>query len=272
MRRLVTIMMIAIMMTVTNVAQGAAGISLKINGETVKGAPPSVIKNQRVYLPVRFVVEPLGASVNWNQADHSVEIVLNQNRILLNIGSNIAYVNGAEIQLEEAVFVLNNRTYVPVRFIAETLGMRVDWHQAIRSVAISPPQAPVSMEKFISSDEELRWLAQIIEAEASGESLEGKIAVGAVILNRVKSNQFPNSIKEVIFDRSDGYYQFTPVQNKYIYSVKPSQETYLAVERVLQGEDPTNGALYFYNPKANNSKWMLSRKVVKVIGNHIFAV
>jgi N-acetylmuramoyl-L-alanine amidase len=119
-------------------------------------------------------------------------------------------------------------------------------------------------------DEDRYWLAKIIEAEAGVESLEGKIAVGAVVINRVESEQFPDTIKEVIFQKYKGVYQFSPVGDGRIYDVEPSEEAYEAAERALAGEDPTDGALYFYNPKISKSKFFKNRELVVTIGNHQF--
>lgn len=114
------------------------------------------------------------------------------------------------------------------------------------------------------------WLAKIIEAEASTESLEGKIAVGAVVINRVEADWFPDTIKEVIFQKFNGKYQFSPVGNGRIHKVEPSEEAYDAADRALAGEDPTDGALYFYNPKISKSKFFKNRESLVTIGNHQF--
>ncbi|OIJ20780.1 hypothetical protein BKP45_08250 [Anaerobacillus alkalidiazotrophicus] len=121
------------------------------------------------------------------------------------------------------------------------------------------------------NQEELEWLARIIYAEARGESLNGQIAVGAVILNRVKSNQFPNNVKEVIFERSHGHYQFSPAGNGALDMAQPNSTNYDAAKRALNGEDPTNGSLYFYNPSKTGDTWVRSRTVSTIIGNHVFA-
>ena len=118
---------------------------------------------------------------------------------------------------------------------------------------------------------ELDLLARIIFAEARGESLEGQIAVAAVILNRVKHNQFPNTVSSVIYERSHGYFQFTPAGNGELDRATPNATNYEAARRALAGEDPTNGSLFFYNPSKTSDQWVRSRTVSTVIGNHVFA-
>lgn len=121
------------------------------------------------------------------------------------------------------------------------------------------------------TNKEFEWLTRIIEAEAANQPYEGKVAVGSVVLNRVHSDQFPNSIRQVIFQKTRNVYQFTPVGNGRIYRVTPSEEAIKAARAALGGEDPTNGALFFYNPRISSDRWIRSRTVAVQIGQHTFA-
>ncbi|MHB1127667.1 MAG: cell wall hydrolase [Bacillota bacterium] len=126
------------------------------------------------------------------------------------------------------------------------------------------------MAQFAKS--ELDWLARIISAEARGESLEGQIAVAAVVLNRAENPQFPNTIKGVIFQNAGGNYQFSPVADGTIFR-RPVPSAYRAAEMAITGYDPTRGALFFYNPKLTSKKnWIRGRLIIKMIGNHAFAI
>ena len=119
------------------------------------------------------------------------------------------------------------------------------------------------------SPDEVDLLARLITAEADGEPYEGKVAVGAVVLNRIDSPSFPKSIKDVIYQTGNGFFQFQPVENGWIN--KPaSEEAKLAAREALGGSDPTNGALYFFATKSN-STWLRERPVSKMIGNTIFS-
>lgn len=133
------------------------------------------------------------------------------------------------------------------------------------------PKAVTEPKLAPYSSEDLRWLSQIIHAEAKGEPLKGKVAVGAVILNRVENEEFPRSIYHVIHQKSKkGKYQFQPVANGKINN-KPSQESIEAAKLALKGNDPTNGAVFFYNPKLSRSSWMANLPKKAQIGNHVFA-
>lgn len=129
---------------------------------------------------------------------------------------------------------------------------------------------PLTTSKVISySNSDVDLLARLITAEAGGESYNGMLAVGAVVVNRVQSSQFPTNISGVINERSNGYYQFSPVLDGNINKVASTEATKAAYES-LKGTDPTNGALYFFENAITN-KWLTSKKVAVIIGNHTFA-
>lgn len=105
------------------------------------------------------------------------------------------------------------------------------------------------------SDEELDTLLRIVEAEAGGEDEEGKLLVANVVLNRVENDKFPDTVTEVVFQQENGVTQFSPVRNGRYWRVKISEETRNAVQRALEGEDISRGALFFAARKyADNDK------------------
>ncbi len=107
-------------------------------------------------------------------------------------------------------------------------------------------------DRIILSDEDYEVLLRIVEAEAGGEDEEGKMLVANVVLNRVNNDKFPDTVKEVVFQREKGRAQFSPVYNGRYERVKISEGTKQAVERVLSGEDISQGALYFAARKYAN--------------------
>ncbi len=99
--------------------------------------------------------------------------------------------------------------------------------------------------KYNLNEKDLEALLRIVEAEAGGEDEEGKLLVANVVLNRVESSKFPDTVCEVVFQRENGVTQFSPISNGRYWSVQISEETVQAVERALEGEDNSQGALYF---------------------------
>lgn len=112
---------------------------------------------------------------------------------------------------------------------------------------------------------DVQLLARLVHAESRGEPYKGKVAVAAVVLNRVKSPKFPNSIAGVIYQPG----AFTVVADGQI-NLSPDAESLRAARDALNGMDPSGGAIYYYNPKKTWNRFMLSRPVVAVIGNHRF--
>ena len=122
-----------------------------------------------------------------------------------------------------------------------------------------------SSSTYNSNDRYL--LAKVIYAEARGESYTGQVAIGAVVLNRVKDSRFPNTVSGVIYQP----WAFTAVNDGQI-NLEPNQKAYQAADDALNGWDPTYGSVYYYNPQTATSKWIYSTKYVTQIGKHIFAV
>lgn len=114
---------------------------------------------------------------------------------------------------------------------------------------------------------DVQLLARAINGEARGESYEGQVAVGAVILNRVKSSKFPNSIAGVIYQPG----AFTAVADGQInVPIEEGSTVLKAAQDALNGWDPTNGAIYYFNPDTATSDWIWSRPLIKTIGKHRF--
>ncbi|EGL83522.1 spore cortex-lytic enzyme [Caldalkalibacillus thermarum TA2.A1] len=114
--------------------------------------------------------------------------------------------------------------------------------------------------------DEIEMMAKLVYGEARGESFEGQVAVAAVVLNRLKSPKFPNTVKEVIFEPR----AFTAVADGQYYQ-RPNRDAYRAVYHAIRGWDPSEGALYYFNPDVATSGWIWSRPQIKRIDNHIFA-
>lgn len=114
-------------------------------------------------------------------------------------------------------------------------------------------------------------LAKLIHAEAEGEPYNGKVAVGAVVVNRVKSPDFPNTVRDVVYQIDElGLYQFSPVEEGRLDYITPNRDSLSAADDALAGKDPTGGALYFFNPDKITNSWLLSKPVLCKIGSHVF--
>ncbi|MTH53608.1 LysM peptidoglycan-binding domain-containing protein [Bacillus mangrovi] len=133
-------------------------------------------------------------------------------------------------------------------------------------------EIPVAGEKEVKgssqavSEEDKELMARLVEAEAKGESYEGKVAVATVVMNRVESDQFPDSVRDVIYESG----QFSPVANGSINN-PASQESKDAVNEAISYSSISKGALYFYNPDKSGSGFLEGKEVTTTIGDHVFA-
>lgn len=133
------------------------------------------------------------------------------------------------------------------------------------SVKVLENQSGSGSSSYTNSD--LYLLAKCIYAEARGESYTGQVAVGAVVLNRVDSPSFPNTIAGVIYQKN----AFTAVSDGQI-NLEPNQTALNAAADAMNGWDPTYGCLYYYNPAVATSSWIFTRQTVTTIGKHVFAI
>lgn len=155
-----------------------------------------------------------------------------------------AAVPAFEMKLDETVLANQESSTLGIASVAASGQRIVDWNVLEKEW------------KYNLAPAELEVLCRIVEAEAGGEDEEGKLLVANVVLNRVNSDKFPDTVTEVVFQRSKGVTQFSPVANGRYYYVEISEETVQAVERALEGEDISQGALYFAARKYANSDRM----------------
>lgn len=125
----------------------------------------------------------------------------------------------------------------------------------------------VEASSSTSSTSDVQLIARAINGEARGETYEGQVAVGAVILNRVKSSKFPNTIAGVIYEPG----AFTAVADGQInVAIEEGSTVVKAARDALNGWDPTGGAIYYFNPDTATNSWIWSRPLIKTIGKHRF--
>ena len=285
-------------------ANASTQLKIKVNNKLISSDVEPFIKNGTTYVPIRFISEALNTDkIVWNEEAKTVLITKDSTKIALIINKNYAYVNDVYTSLEANAVLANGRTFVPLRFLSNCFNADVNWNENTYTVSISTTKAPIASNNNSSSsstskpsgsgnsssstkpsgsnnssssssnnsytENEVYWLSKIIEAEASGEPLKGKVAVGEVILNRVKSNDFPNTIWGVIFDTKFGV-QFEPVANGSIYNT-PSEESIKAAKMALNGSNYAGNSLYFLNPSIAESKWIINnREFYATIANHEF--
>lgn len=165
--------------------------------------------------------------------------------------------------------IFGSQTKEAVKYFQRKNGLVVDGIVGKKTLAALGMSSSSSSSSTSSgySDADINLLARLIYGEARGESYVGQVAVGAVVMNRIKSPSFPNTMSGVIYQR----YAFTAVDDGQI-NLTPNSTARKAALDALNGWDPSYGALYYYNPATATSSWIFSRKTTTTIGNHVFAI
>ena len=237
---------------------------------TVNGAPVDIrggyVEQNTTYVPLRAVAEALrpDAAVAWERD----RAVVRADGLQLTARPGDAYIaaNGRALSAPLGVRLEAGRTLVPVRPLAEAMGASVYWDRATGAVSVTGGTAGAVPE---ADSGELYWLSRIISAESRGEPLEGQIAVGNVVLNRVASPDFPDTVYGVIFDDRWGG-QFAPVRNGTIYH-EPSARSVEAARLCLSGVNVAGESLYFLAPALATNHWIMENRThVVTIGSHWF--
>ena len=226
--------------------------------------------NDTEYVAVRsFIETATDMKVTYYSATRTLSVDGSGLAMSLTDGSNVIYANGRTLfSMTPSVIMSNGRMYAPLRLIAKALGLDFVSDEA-NGVSLSGKITPLTHGSVYYDSDAVFWLSRIISAESRGEPLVGQIAVGNVVLNRVKAQEFPNTIWGVIFDRNYGI-QFSPVANGTIYN-EPSPTAITAAKICLEGHVITSVSLFFLNPTISTSSWITNTKTyLFTVGNHDF--
>lgn len=245
----------------------SAALSLNVNGQDRTAEAKATLIQDTAYVSLRSVAAMLDSSavVEWNGGTASV--TTNKLSLTARPGDLYLQVNGRCLYIKDSVKLINGSTMVPVRVLAAAMGGTVDWDRARQTALLTTGSG--TPEPAAYNKDDLYWLSRIISSESRGEPLLGKIAVGNVVLNRVASNEFPDTIYGVIFDRQWGV-QFEPVINGTVYDT-PTDESVIAAKLCLEGADVVGDSLYFLAPDLTKNHWIMNnRTYVATIGCHWF--
>lgn len=248
---------------------GSAPVNITLDGKTVLAGEAAII-NATTYVPLRRLCDLVGVdSITWNPKTNVATVKHGSTTIEVpNHGSYIT-ANGRIFYSKEPIRNISDRLFVPIRPIAEALCLSVNWNSLTRTAELRRTGKVLISSSLYYDKDDCFWLARIIHAEAQGESLEGKIAVGNVVLNRVRHPAYPSTIYGVIFDRKHGT-QFSPVSFGTIYNT-PGAESVIAAKICLEGYSVDENILFFMNPRIATNNWISkNRPYAFTIGRHDF--
>lgn len=274
-KRIGTFLLVCVIITVIGpksvYAANNQGVKLYIDGELLETDAPIELIDSTTYVPLRAVSEKLSqVGISWDGATQTAYVSGSNLSLSVKIGAQYLQANGRYLYIPGGCKLIRGCTVVPVRILAKAFGASVSWDGATNSVHINTGSGAITPgERYYQSDS-VYWLSRIIYAESGHEPLNGQIAVGNVVQNRVASSSFPNTIYGVIFDRRYGTTQFSPVANGTINNT-PSEMSVIAAKICLEGYNVVGNSTFFLNPRIASSNWFdTNLTMTAVIGNHAF--
>ena len=202
------------------------------------------------------------AYVTWTGSG----VVVNTEKLTLTAEMNADYAvaNGRYLYLKHGLMIHNGSAMLPLTVLAKAFDAQVVWNSETATIDLTTGSgALMSGDSFYDTDD-LYWLSRIIHAESGNQPMSGKIAVGNVIMNRVESNHFPDTVYSVIFQKN----QFSPARSGSVNKA-PSEESVIAAKLVMDGAEALDGVLYF-NQTGLNCWAARNKALIATIGNHSF--
>ena len=249
--------------------KGAVETPVLLNGaEVLEGECFRI--NGVTYVPLRNFSSLFGScTVSWNGSTNTATVKTAALTLYAATGNYYIYANDHYLYTVEKVLNLNGHLYVPIRPMALAFAASLNWNAALNRVELSAKMNGAAISYANYRSDEVYWLSRIISAESRGEPFLGQIAVGNVVLNRVASSAYPNTIYEVIVDRKYGT-QFSPVSFGTIYN-PPTESAVIAAKICLEGYSLSNSILFFMNPRYATTNWIAqARPYAFTIGSHDF--
>lgn len=240
----------------------ARDVTVTVNGTALEGR--AFAENGVTYAPLVPLMQALGGwNTIWDPSTATAQTKTDLFTLSVPVGQRQLQVDSYPFELNEPTMVRDGRTYVPLRSVAGLLGGLVVFSGWDAPITVTTAERPSYTEN------DLYWLSRVISAESQGEGLRGQLAVGNVVLNRVTSREFPNTVQGVIFDTKDAV-QFEPTSNGTIYHI-PTQKSLFAAKLALAGATVVEDCMYFFNPSLSQGLWIRqNRPYYTTIGCHRF--
>lgn len=257
-------------LTAADFPRGAVTTPVLLNGSEILSGECYRLDGV-TFVPLRRFCEIFApdGTMTWNGSTSTARFRTDTLDLSVTVGKLYITANGHALYTVGAVRNLGGHLYVPIRPLARAFAAALKWDAAACAVDLTRSSGSSAIARASYDADEVYWLSRIISAEASVEPFVGQIAVGNVVLNRVRSREFPNTIYGVIFDRKHGT-QFSPVAFGTIYE-SPEPSCVIAAKICLEGYSVTDTALYFFDPDLSTSDWISRNCVFEFrIGSHEF--
>lgn len=251
--------------TALPVCAGQESVQIHTPSGPLSGDVPPFIEDGTAYVSLVDFARTIGEhSVLWDGT--TAHVASEQVSITATPGQLWAEANGRCLYVPDQVRLVDGRTMLPVRTLAQMYGLDAAWEEESRTVYITGDSRPLEQGEQYYDENTLYWLSRVISAESQGEELIGQIAVGNVVLNRLESETFPDDLYQVIFQPG----QFEPVENGTIYN-DPYHLSVTAAKLCLEGARTVGDCMYFFAPDLSPGTWIVNnRTYFTTIGCHRF--
>lgn len=266
-----TAFFLLVLAIVSTVTVSAVDVDVSVNGKSFCSGETK-LTDSITTVPFRaFIDEMTGgdAEISWDDNTKTAYAEYGGVTVSATLGESYITANGRCLPCGTANMIVNGKMFVAVRPLSAVFNASVEWIAESKSVRVGAPNGLIeSADDFYDADD-LYWLSRIISAEARGEPLEGKIAVGTVVYNRIESELYPDTVYDVIFDMDHGV-QFTPAATGSVYNA-PTKESVTAAKLCMEGKRYRSDALFFCTVAIKDTSWAgRNRRYIETIGNHAF--
>ncbi len=246
-------------------------VAVSVAGESFCAGETHLNESTTV-VPFRAFIDEMtdgGAVITWDGKTKTAYAEYAGITVCARAGEEYIIANGRALPCTTANTIVNGRMTVAVRPLAAVFDASVLWDGETKSVSVGERRGLIeSADEYYDADD-LYWLSRIISAESRGEPMEGKIAVGTVVYNRVASDDYPDTVYGVIFDMEHGV-QFTPAATGSVYN-EPTNESVIAAKLCMEGKRYRSDALFFCTVAIKDTSWAgKNRPFIETIGGHAF--
>lgn len=245
-------------------------VPLYINGSQ---SMDGYIIGDTTYASVRSLCEAFCEDINfkWKAKTKTLTLTAEGLELTATVGDMYISANDRCLYVDKGVMVYDGNVIAPVRTICQVFGASVEWDGENSSVEVTSDNLKIiEPGDTFYNEEDLYWLSRLINSEGGNQPMDGKIAIGNVVMNRVASESCPDNIYDVIFDAKYGV-QFSVVTTKGIY-LEPNEESVIAAKICLEGVSLIGtDCIYFVNPETGSTNWFkTTRTYIGTFGDHDF--
>ena len=244
-------------------------VDIDINGNFIKCVQKPFLVNNSTYIPLRAFADAIGGEISWNEQEQAATLLKDGHTFVFYAQHNYCLIDGE--QNDYSALEYRDLLFVPIRLVSKKLGYNVEWDDLTLTVKITASDVQVAQRCVDTSYtyEDIIYLGKITWIESGYQPFEVKLGVANTVVNRMRSDSLPSTIKEVILDTRHGI-QFPPAHTERINET-PSKECVIAAKCALNGANNVGASMYFINVKYAASSWVHNnRPHYTTIGNVAF--